>query len=65
MTGPEHYLEAERLVASTSMRDLLPEDANKLAAAQVHATLALTAATIASAGQRATVAWAEATEVAA
>lgn len=45
MTGPEHYLRAERLI-----RQGLDESdpvlmANLLAAAQVHATLALTAAT--------------------
>ncbi|QRP47418.1 hypothetical protein [Amycolatopsis sp. FDAARGOS 1241] len=48
MTGPEHYREAERLVCSTSLRNPLPEDANKPGAAQVHATLALAAATAAA-----------------
>lgn len=44
MTGPEHYREAERLIAS-SYRDgeLSPEAL--IAEAQVHATLALAAAT--------------------
>lgn len=48
MTGPEHYIEAERLLAeaSTDGADgtyfVRPES---LAAAQVHATLALAAAT--------------------
>lgn len=37
MSGPEHYREAERLAGSVSADDL--------AAAQVHATLALAAAT--------------------
>lgn len=51
MTGPQHYLEAERLLAH--LGDSLPIDEAtattdlhaKLAAAQVHATLALAAAT--------------------
>jgi hypothetical protein len=53
MTGPEHYAEAERLLAEGRPRvipgygevtttDLNPES---VAAAQVHATLALAAAT--------------------
>jgi hypothetical protein len=37
MTGPEHYLQAQQLIAS-------PSDAG-IALAQVHATLALAAAT--------------------
>ncbi|WP_318202911.1 hypothetical protein [Streptomyces sp. SCL15-4] len=50
MTGPEHYREAERLLAMS--RDILrPNDDGHceadriIAEAQVHATLALTAAT--------------------
>lgn len=49
MTGPEHYREAERLLAEGL--HVLGEDgpltgaAEPLAAAQVHATLALAAAT--------------------
>lgn len=48
MTGPEHYREAERLINEAAVegaegtRFVRPEN---LAAAQVHATLALTAAT--------------------
>jgi hypothetical protein len=48
MTGPEHYREAERLLAEAGHQGtegviwVRPEN---LAAAQVHATLALTAAT--------------------
>jgi hypothetical protein len=47
MTGPEHYIEAERLLSG---RNSLPEydarpTAEDIAAAQVHATLALAAAT--------------------
>ncbi|MFJ7067537.1 hypothetical protein [Streptomyces sp. NPDC101115] len=48
MTGPEHYVEAERLLADASTDGaegtyfVRPEN---LAAAQVHATLALAAAT--------------------
>lgn len=50
MTGPQHYLEAERLLeqAEVDARDPMrkcAEDANAIAAAQVHATLALAAAT--------------------
>lgn len=49
-TGPEHYREAERLLeqAAVDSRDPMRryvEDANVIAAAQVHATLALAAAT--------------------
>jgi hypothetical protein len=46
MTGPEHYLEAERLLKSAAdnfLRNGNPGSA--LDAAQVHATLALAAAT--------------------
>lgn len=51
MTGPEHYREAERLLeqAEIDARDPMrkyAEDANVIAAAQVHATLALVAATV-------------------
>lgn len=48
MTGPEHYREAERLLAESAVNGsegtyfVRPES---LAAAQVHATLALAAAT--------------------
>lgn len=45
MNGPEHYIEAERLLKSAAdnfLRNGNPGSA--LAAAQVHATLALTAA---------------------
>lgn len=47
MTGPEHYLEAERLLdlASTTIPEDEPAQAAVTARAQVHATLALTAAT--------------------
>ncbi|MFZ4264471.1 hypothetical protein [Streptomyces arboris] len=50
MTGPEHYREAERLI-ETAADILRPHDEGPceadrvLAAAQVHATLALAAAT--------------------
>jgi hypothetical protein len=54
MSGPEHFREAERLVAECLSHRALPrrwnwaspEYANTLAAAQVHATLALAAATV-------------------
>ena len=48
MTGPEHYSEAERLlaVANDYEEDNAPKTAaTRRAAAQVHATLALAAAT--------------------
>jgi hypothetical protein len=52
-TGPEHYREAEQLTESVTIRDalsgrriLMPGDhGDVLALAQVHATLALAAAT--------------------
>jgi hypothetical protein len=47
MTGPEHYAEAERLLtdAFNEVREGDPAEAIVLAQAQVHATLALAAAT--------------------
>lgn len=46
MTGAEHYLAAERLVAAAMNSEFTTEQAPQLmAAAQVHATLALAAAT--------------------
>lgn len=46
MTGPEHYAEAERLAQRLYGDELDPEHVAALAAvAQVHATLALAAAT--------------------
>lgn len=46
MTGPEHYREAEALLTSASRNFLRGDDTSSaLAAAQVHATLALAAAT--------------------
>lgn len=53
MNGPEHYREAERLLTEAVSWDSTDEhqvhlDANVIAAAQVHATLALTAATAAA-----------------
>lgn len=52
MTGPEHYGEAERLLDAAS--STLPANAvaNALVAAQVHATLALAAATALQVGGR-------------
>ena len=46
MTGPEHFAEAEGVIAGAQNRDL-PTDVIKAiaAVAQVHATLALAAAT--------------------
>jgi hypothetical protein len=53
MTGPEHYKEAEALIAeATTVKRQFGEpdrryfDTDSLQAAQVHATLALAAATI-------------------
>lgn len=49
MTGPEHYAEAERLAESVKDRDMLAGAVTAVATlAQVHATLANTAAVIAS-----------------
>lgn len=51
MNGPDHYREAERLLAAareskeTTFEGHNPEADREIAAAQVHATLALTAAT--------------------
>ncbi|HJQ48289.1 MAG TPA: hypothetical protein VJ870_18500 [Amycolatopsis sp.] len=44
MTGPEHYRKAEALLAKGS-EDPTERGASRLAAAEVHATLALAAAT--------------------
>jgi hypothetical protein len=52
MTGPEHYRKAERLLERATdpqRRHLHLEQREAMAAAQVHATLALAAATIAAA----------------
>ena len=43
MTGPEHYLEAERLTVIDDLHE--PPTSGNIALAQVHATLALAAAT--------------------
>ena len=46
MTGPEHYLEAEKALAGTTHLERgAAADMSLLAEAQVHATLALAAAT--------------------
>jgi hypothetical protein len=46
VNGPEHYREAERLLQSADEENFdSPEERGLLAAAQVHATLALAAAT--------------------
>ncbi len=49
MTGPEHYAEAERLLAVANRNNTDAADGQErtqtLSAAQVHATLALAAAT--------------------
>lgn len=47
MTGPEHYAEAERLLEQVASTPADDGTRDVLAAAQVHATLALTAATAA------------------
>lgn len=60
-TGPEHYLEAERLTAQASAYEGLPNNAHIQDGqlAQVHATLALAAATIEVAAVRVSAAWGE------
>lgn len=45
MTGPEHYREAERLLEQAAGLTATAYEGDELAAAQVHATLALAAAT--------------------
>jgi hypothetical protein len=47
VTGPEHYLEAERLLGALAGKDrgTFPQEDRVVAEAQVHATLALAAAT--------------------
>lgn len=46
MTGPEHYREAERLIERAhGIEPELPVSGTTIALAQVHATLALAAAT--------------------
>jgi len=61
MTGPEHYAAAETLLASARSAPV-EEDAKRwLARAQVHATLALAAATaVGTAADADSQAWAEA-----
>lgn len=46
MSGPEHYREAERLLDKVNRNKNAPDNATRLQRAQVHATLALVAATI-------------------
>lgn len=49
MNGPAHYREAERLIEIANRDELgSPEERYRVAAAQVHATLALVAATVGS-----------------
>lgn len=45
MTGPEHYREAEQLLGARRSGESAAEAASRLAEAQIHATLALAAAT--------------------
>lgn len=64
MTGPEHYREAERLVAlAHDMADQKHQERADfiIARAQVHATLALAAATIDTTASVRGPAWIEAT----
>jgi hypothetical protein len=51
MTGPEHYAEAERLLRPDGESYSAPARQAKLAEAQIHATLALAAATALGATQ--------------
>lgn len=50
MSGPEHYAEAQRLLDKVTRNKDDPANANRLQRAQVHAQLALVAATV-QAGQ--------------
>lgn len=45
-SGPEHYREAERLLDKVNRNKNAPDNTARLQRAQVHATLALIAATI-------------------
>lgn len=45
-SGPDHYQEAERLLDKVNRNKNAPDNATRLQRAQVHATLALVAATI-------------------
>ena len=60
MTGPEHYLAAERLLREIDERRNAPLDisSRRVGQAQVHATLALAAATALGSGSQP---WAEVT----
>jgi len=60
MTGPEHYRAAERLLSEIDQRRNAPLDitSRRVGQAQVHAMLALAAATALGSGNRS---WAEAT----
>jgi len=51
MTGPEHYRASERLLVSTQGSDGDVAISTTLAAAQVHATLALVAIAAIAAGE--------------
>ena len=59
MTGPEHYLEAERLLGALAGKDrgTFPQEDRVVAEAQVHATLALAAATALSGSGLESAAW--------
>jgi hypothetical protein len=46
MSGPQHFKEAERLLQKVEYSKNDPENASRLQRAQVHATLALVAATV-------------------
>lgn len=63
MTGPQHYQEAERLVmrSSNSNGDVYEDQSATVLAAQVHATLALAAATVVTPGSNTQVDWLKAT----
>jgi hypothetical protein len=48
MNGTDHYREAQRLLEAGGSGETAEDAANRLAEAQVHATLALVAATVAA-----------------
>ena len=62
MTGPEHYREAERLLGALAGQDrgTFPQEDRVVAEAQVHATLALAAATALSGSGLESAAWRDA-----
>jgi hypothetical protein len=62
MTGPEHYREAEQLLGARRSGESAEDAASRLAEAQIHATLALAAATALTGNAEADRAWRDVAE---